>query len=63
MTADIVAEETIIAGQAVEVEGPSPRADFGVVFEDDSTTGYLYCLDFPCEENPLVDAMQIDTAR
>jgi hypothetical protein len=63
MTADIVAEGNIIVGRPIVVEGPSPRADFGVVFEDDDTTGYLYGLDFSREENPIVDAMHIDMAR
>jgi hypothetical protein len=59
MAADIVAEATIIAGQPIAIEGPSQRVAFGVVFEDDGTTGYLYGLDFSREENSIVDAMQI----
>jgi hypothetical protein len=41
MPAELVAEETITVGQPVVVEGPSPHAPYGVVFEDNGTTGYL----------------------
>jgi hypothetical protein len=59
MPAHLVAEETITAGQAVVVEGPSPSAHFGVVFEDDGRTGYLYGLDFTRQDNPIVDALHV----
>jgi hypothetical protein len=59
MPAQLVAEQTITVGQPVVVEGPSPSTGFGVVFEDDGTTGYLYGLDFSRQENPIVDAMNI----
>jgi hypothetical protein len=59
MAADLVAEETIIVGQPIVVEGPSPSAPFGVVFEDDGTTGYLYGLALAREGSPIVDAMHI----
>jgi hypothetical protein len=59
MAVDLVAEETIIVGQPIVVEGPSPSAPFGVVFEDDGSTGCLYGLAFAREDNPIVDAMHI----
>jgi hypothetical protein len=59
MPAELVAEQTIQVGQSIVVEGPSPTAHYGVVFEDDGTTGYLYGLDFTHEDNPIVDALHI----
>ncbi len=53
MSADLVAEEMIRVGKPVVIEACSPRSHFGVVFEDDGTTGYLYGLDFDRKENPL----------
>jgi hypothetical protein len=59
MPAEVAAEETIAVGQPVVIEAPSPRAPYGVVFEDDGTTGYLYGLDFSREGNPIVDALHV----
>jgi hypothetical protein len=59
MAVDLVAEETITVGQEIVVEGPSPHTPFGIVFEDDGITGYLYGLDFSREGNPIVDALHI----
>jgi hypothetical protein len=59
MRAQLVAEQTITVGQPATVEGRSPSASFGIVFEDDGTTGYLYGLDFSRPGNPIVDALHI----
>jgi hypothetical protein len=59
MPVDLVAEKTIKVGKKVVVEGPSPSTQFGVVFEDDGETGYLYGLDFSREDQPIVDALHI----
>jgi hypothetical protein len=59
MPAQLVAEQTITVGEPAVVEGPSPSTDFGVLFEDDGTTGYLYGLDFCRQDNPIVDALHI----
>jgi hypothetical protein len=59
MAVELVAEETVTVGQPTVVEGPSPRAPFGVVFEDEGTTGYLYGLDLSCEDKPIIDALHI----
>jgi hypothetical protein len=59
MPAELVAEQTITVGDPTVVEAPSPCADYGVVFEDDGTTGYLYALDFARTDNPIVDALHI----
>jgi hypothetical protein len=62
MDVDLVAEETIIVGQPVVVEGPSQNAPFGVVFEDEGTTGYHYAVDFTRGDNSILDAMHIYNA-
>lgn len=59
MPAELVAEATITVGEPIAVEGPSPGSAFGVVFEDDGDTGYLYGLDFARKGNPIVDALHI----
>ncbi len=45
--------------QAATVEAPSPRTSFGVVFEDDEETGYIYGLELSQQGNPIVDAMHL----
>jgi hypothetical protein len=59
MAVQVVAEQSIIVGSKSVVEGPSPSQPFGVVFEDDGETGYLYGLDFGSNDNPIVDALHI----
>lgn len=59
MPAELVAEETIVVGQPVVVEGLAPNTRYEAVFEDDGTTGYFYGLDFSQQEQPIVDARQI----
>ena len=41
MSAHLVAEDTLVVGEALVVEGPSPSTDFVTVFEDDGQTGYF----------------------
>jgi hypothetical protein len=59
MAAQLVAEQTITVGTPITIEGVSPSAPYGVVFEDDGRTGYLYGLDFGREDQPIVDALHI----
>jgi hypothetical protein len=59
MAVQLAAEQTITVGDKVVVEGPSPSQPFGVVFEDDGETGYLYGLDFSMQNDPIVDALHI----
>lgn len=59
MSVQLVAEEVITVGTPVVVEGASPAGRFGIVFEDDGDTGYLYGLDFEQSDNPIVDALHI----
>jgi hypothetical protein len=57
--ASIGIEEEIRIGEEVVLESNSSSSEYGVVFEDEGTTGYLYALEFGEEEDPIVDAMQI----
>ena len=59
MSAQLVAEQTITVGEPTTIEGLSPSALYGVVFEDDGTTAYLYALDFSREKQPIVDSLHI----
>lgn len=59
MSMQLVAEETITVGQPAVVQGPSPSTSYGVVFEDDGSTGYLYGIDFSRRDSPIVDALHI----
>lgn len=59
MPIEVVAEQTITVGELVSIEGASPSQPFGIVFEDDGETAYLYGLDFRKEGNPIVDALCI----
>jgi hypothetical protein len=59
MSAQVVAEQEITVGTPATIEGLSPSAYYGVVFEDDGTTAYLYALDFSREKQPIVDSLLI----
>ena len=59
MPAELVAEEVVTVGTPVAVEGASPAGRYGIVFEDDGETGYLYGLDFKLGDNPIVDALHV----
>ncbi len=58
----LVASETITVGKTVVIEGRSPSHPFGIVFEDDGSTAYLYGLDYGRQDNPIVDARHIYVA-
>ena len=62
MVAITVVEATLIVGQELVVEGPSPSANVMTVFEDDATTGYFYALDMTIADNGIVDALHIYNA-
>jgi hypothetical protein len=59
MGVQLAAEQTVTVGDKVVIEGPSPSQPFGIVFEDDGETGYLYGLDFSNQDNAIVDALHI----
>jgi len=55
----VTAEEEIIVGRDVVIEGSAPNGPFATVFEDDGDTGYFYALDTLAEENHIQDALCI----
>lgn len=59
MPASLVAEETIVVGQPVVIEGPAPDTNYAAVFEDDGETGYFYALDLGQKKQKIVDARHI----
>lgn len=63
MTLQILARETLMAGEEIVVECPAPEGTFSVVFEDDGETGYFYALDMALEGNPICDALHIYTVE
>jgi len=52
-------QKQVRIGEPTVVEAVPDGSRFGVVFEDDGDTGYLYGLDQTQHEMPIVDAMQI----
>ena len=52
-------QRQIRLGESVVVDATPDGSRYGVFFEDDGETGYLYGLDHAREEMPIVDAMMI----
>ena len=59
MSIIVTAEEEIVVGREVVIEGPAPDSPFTVLFEDDGTTGYFYAWDLEAEGNKIQDAVHI----
>ena len=59
MPSDIHLGETIIIGNPISLECPSPKTSYSVVFEDDGATGYFYGLNWENKKQPVLDALQI----
>ena len=59
MSIIVTAEEEILVGREVVIEGPAPDSPFTVLFEDDGTTGYFYAWDLEAEGNKIQDAVHI----
>lgn len=55
----LVAEQNLIVGKKVFIEGRSPVTQYSVVFEDNGETGYLYGLDTAQADQPILDALHI----
>jgi len=51
-------EETFIVGEDTFFSSIPPTSHFGVVFEDDFTTGYLYAIDTQ-KDQKILDAVHI----
>jgi hypothetical protein len=61
MSIVVTAEEEILVGRDVVVEGTAPDGPFATVFEDDGDTGYFYALDASAKGNRIQDALCIYT--
>lgn len=59
MPSKIVAEETIVVGTPVVLEGASPAGRVFAVFEDNGETGYFYAVEGSDEEIRILDAVHI----
>jgi len=57
------ARSEIVVGRPSVVESDASEYPYGVVFEDDGTTGYFYARDFMVEDVPFVDALHIYSVR
>jgi hypothetical protein len=55
--------EMIIIGQPIELDCPSPKTSFAVVFEDDGKTGHFYGLDLENKKQPILDSLLIYNAK
>jgi hypothetical protein len=55
----VAAEEEIIVGDEIVIEGAAPDGDFVALFEDDGDTGYFYALDTGMKENLIKDSLHI----
>lgn len=59
MPSSIGLERQIEVGENIVLDSVSPTTPYGVVFEDDGETGYLYGLDLSQDGQKIVDALQI----
>jgi hypothetical protein len=59
MAIQVVAEQEILVGTPIVIEGAAPDGPFVAVFEDDGDTGYFYALDRSAEGNAFQDAVHI----
>jgi len=59
MPIHVTAEQQLLAGTPLVVEGAAPEGSLVAVFEDDGATGYFYALDASCDGNPMQDALHI----
>ena len=59
MSIDVAVRAIVNVGEPLIVESQSPKAAFGVVFEDDGDTGYFYGVDLSCTPQTILDALPI----
>ena len=59
MTVTVGARFELRVGEPTVVQSSSPSMPFGVAFEDDGETGYLYALEYNMAEQPIQDAVHI----
>ena len=59
MSINVAVRAVVKVGEPLILESPSPTAAFGVVFEDDGDTGYLYGVDLSRTPQTILDALPI----
>jgi hypothetical protein len=59
MPIQVTAEQQLLVGTPLVIEGAAPEGDYVAVFEDDGDTGYFYALDASCDGNSIQDALHI----
>ena len=59
MPSQVCREESITVGENSFIDSVSPKARYGVVFEDDGSTAYFYGLDVSQGGQTILDALQI----
>ena len=59
MPIHVTAEQQLLVGTPLVVEGAAPEGRYVAVFEDDGDTGYFYALDPSSEGNSIQDALHI----
>jgi hypothetical protein len=59
MSISVAAHAIVNVGEQLVVESSSPKAAFGVVFEDDGDTGYFYGIDLSRKPQAILDALLI----
>ena len=59
MSITVATHAIVNVGEPLIVESSSPKAAFGVVFEDDGDTGYFYGVDLSRKPQSILDALLI----
>ncbi|MCA6215075.1 DUF2251 domain-containing protein [Ideonella sp. B7] len=59
MPVHVTAEQQLLVGTPLVVEGAAPEGRYVAVFEDDGETGYFYALDPSDEGNAIQDVLHI----
>lgn len=59
MSSETQLSETIVIGNPITLECPSPKTSYAVIFEDDGETGYFYGLNLDNQKQPVLDRLHI----
>lgn len=59
MPIHVTAEQQLLVGESLVIEGAAPEGHYVAVFEDDGDTGCFYAVEASCDGNPIQDALHI----
>src|SRR5512133_51460 len=59
MPSETQLSETIVIGNPITLDCPSPKTSYAVIFEDDGETGYFYGLNLENKKQPVLDRLHI----